>query len=65
MGKESGSHCRDRGSEELNMSEIPQCVMVGHLDIKALDICKRVYDPAGIAPTLTTSGGGVQRSENI
>lgn len=40
------------------MSEIPQCVMVGHLDIKALDICKRVYDPAGIAPTLTTSGGG-------
>lgn len=47
------------------MSEIPQCVMVGHLDIKALDICKRVYDPAGIAPTLTTSGEGVQRSENI
>ena len=40
------------------MCEEPKCIMVGHLDIKAMDVCKRVYDPDGIAPTLTTSGGG-------
>lgn len=32
--------------------------MVGHLDIKGHDAIKRVYSPEGIAPTLTTSGGG-------
>lgn len=43
------------------MSELQ---MIGHLDIKGHDAIKRVYHPDGIAPTLTT-GGGVQRSENI
>lgn len=32
--------------------------MVGHLDIKGHDAIKRVYSPEGIAPTLTTCGGG-------
>ena len=38
--------------------------MVGMLDIKAQDQCRRVYSVNGIAPTLTTSGGG-QREVKI
>ena len=34
------------------------CQMVGMLDIKGQDQCRRVYSVNGIAPTLTTSGGG-------
>ena len=34
------------------------CQMVGMLDIKAQDQYRRVYSVNGIAPTLTTSGGG-------
>ncbi len=34
------------------------CHMVGMLDIKGQDQCRRVYGVDGIAPTLTTSGGG-------
>ena len=33
------------------------CQMVGMLDIKGQDQCRRVYSTDGIAPTLTTSGG--------
>lgn len=40
------------------------CQMVGMLDIKGQDQCRRVYSMDGIAPTLTTSGGA-KRSENI
>ena len=40
------------------------CQMVGMLDIKAQDQCRRVYSVNGIAPTLTTSGGG-QREVKI
>lgn len=32
--------------------------MLGLLDIKGQDQVRRVYDPLGIAPTLTTMGGG-------
>nr|WP_052154374.1 DNA (cytosine-5-)-methyltransferase [Thermoactinomyces daqus] len=32
--------------------------MVGHLEMKGADCVKRVYDPTGICPTLTTMGGG-------
>lgn len=32
--------------------------MVGHLDMKGADCVKRVYDPSGGSPTLTTMGGG-------
>ena len=38
--------------------------MVGMLDIKGQDQCRRVYGVDGIAPTLTTSGGA-KASENI
>lgn len=39
--------------------------MVGMLDIKGQDQCRRVYSVNGIAPTLTTSGGGGQREVKI
>ena len=41
------------------------CHMVGMLDIKGQDQCRRVYGVDGIAPTLTTSEGGAKASENI
>lgn len=41
------------------------CQMVGMLDIKGQDQCRRVYSVNGIAPTLTTSGGGWQREVKI
>ena len=34
------------------------CQMVGMLDIKGKDQWRRVYSVDGIAPILTTSGGG-------
>ena len=40
------------------------CIMVGMLDIKGQDQCRRVYSVDGISPTLTTSGGG-QREVKI
>lgn len=40
------------------MNELPKCEMLGLLNIKAQDICKRVYNPDGISPTLTTAQGG-------
>lgn len=40
------------------------CQMVGMLDIKSQDQCRRVYSVDGISPTLTTSGGG-QREVKI
>lgn len=33
--------------------------MVGVLDIKGLEICRRVYSADGISPTLTASEGGI------
>jgi len=32
--------------------------MVGRIDLNGPDICKRVYDPEGLSPTLTTMSGG-------
>ena len=32
--------------------------MVGHIDLKGQDAIKRVYSAEGVAPTLTTMGGG-------
>ena len=37
--------------------------LAGTLDIKGKDQIKRVYDPDGIAPTLTTSGGGSREAK--
>lgn len=38
--------------------EQPKIEMIGLLDIKGMEQIRRVYHPAGIAPTLTTCGGG-------
>ena len=37
--------------------------MVGQLDIQGHDSLKRVYDPNGIAPTLTTVQGGYHHAK--
>ena len=37
---------------------MPKLEMIGLLDIKGQDSVRRVYDPDGLAPTLTTCGGG-------
>jgi DNA (cytosine-5)-methyltransferase 1 len=37
---------------------IDGCNMLGRLDMKGNDSLKRVYDPDGVCPTLTTMGGG-------
>jgi DNA (cytosine-5)-methyltransferase 1 len=38
--------------------EQPKIEMIGLLDMKANETVRRVYDPEGLAPTLTTSEGG-------
>lgn len=35
-----------------------ECKMVGHIDIKGMDVVKRVYSPEGISPTVSTCQGG-------
>lgn len=45
--------------------EQPKIEMIGLLDIKGMEQIRRVYHPAGIAPTLTTCGGGAKTSESI
>lgn len=40
---------------------MPKIEMIGLLDIKGQDSIRRVYDPDGLAPTLTTCGGGVDK----
>lgn len=48
----------------MNKANNQGCQMVGMLDIKGQDQCRRVYSVDGIAPTLTTSQGG-QREVKI
>jgi len=36
----------------------PKCVQIGTLDMKGIDQIKRVYDPSGLSPTLTSMSGG-------
>jgi DNA (cytosine-5)-methyltransferase 1 len=43
---------------EKYLENIKGLKMVGKLDIKGHDIIKRVYDPEGLSPTLTTMEGG-------
>lgn len=44
---------------------MPKLEMIGLLDIKGQDSIRRVYDPDGLAPTLTTCGGGGCRQVKI
>lgn len=43
------------------MNEVPKLEMLGLLDIKGQDCIRRVYDPNGLSPTLTTCGGGCRQ----
>lgn len=42
----------------------PMIKVIGHLDIKGLDIIKRIYSIDGLSPTLSTMMGG-QRQPKI
>jgi DNA (cytosine-5)-methyltransferase 1 len=42
----------------VNEFEEVNTIMLGHIDLKGHDAIKRVYDPSGVSPTLTTMGGG-------
>ena len=42
----------------------PTIKVIGHLDIKGLDIIKRIYSIDGLSPTLSTMMGG-QRQPKI
>jgi DNA (cytosine-5)-methyltransferase 1 len=47
------------GTEQVVvLAEQPKIEMVGMLDMKGNETVRRVYDPEGLAPTLTTSEGG-------
>lgn len=43
----------------------PKIKVLGRLNIKGLDIIKRVYSAEGLAPTLSTMMGGWQRQPKV
>lgn len=45
-------------NEKAPSATSDDCEMVGMLDMKGNDSIRRVYSPTGVAPTLTTMGGG-------
>ena len=44
---------------------VNKLIQVGRLDIKGKDQIRRVYDPDGLAPTLSTMQGGQQQPKVI
>lgn len=42
----------------------PKIKVLGRLNIKGLDIIKRIYSAEGLAPTLSTMMGGAKTTEN-
>lgn len=42
----------------------PKINVLGRLNIKGLDIIKRVYSAEGLAPTLSTMMGGAKTTES-
>lgn len=42
----------------------PKIKVLGRLNIKGLDIIKRVYSTGGLAPTLSTMMGGAKTTES-
>lgn len=42
----------------------PKIKVLGRLNIKGLDIIRRVYSAEGLAPTLSTMMGGAKTTEN-
>lgn len=44
---------------------VPTLQCVGRIDLNGPDKCKRVYDPTGLAPTLTANSGGYHEPKII
>lgn len=42
----------------------PGIKVLGRLDIKGLDIIKRIYSVEGLSPTLSTMMGGAKATQN-
>lgn len=57
-GGSGGGNRRAKGNWHMSKESNTGCILVGMLDIKGQDHCKRVYSIKGIAPTLLTCGGG-------
>lgn len=49
---------------QKSINQQPKIKVLGRLDIKGLDIIKRIYSIEGLAPTLSTMMGG-QRQPKI
>lgn len=47
-----------------SINQQPKIKVLGRLDIKGLDIIKRIYSIEGLAPTLSTMMGGAKTAEN-
>lgn len=50
---------------QKSINQQPKIKVLGRLDIKGLDIIKRIYSIEGLAPTLSTMMGGGQRQPKI
>lgn len=49
---------------QKSINNQPKIKVLGRLNIKGLDIIKRVYSAEGLAPTLSTMMGGAKTTEN-
>lgn len=49
----------------VHNSKSNKLIEAGNLDIKGKDQIKRVYDPSGVTPTLSTMQGGNQEPKVI
>lgn len=49
---------------QKSINQQPKIKVLGRLDIKGLDIIKRIYSIEGLAPTLSTMMGGAKTTEN-
>lgn len=47
------------------MTELIQVATLDKTAFPRLEICRRVYSPEGIAPTIHTCGGGGHRTQDI
>lgn len=47
------------------LNQQPKIKILGRLNIKGLDIIKRIYSAEGLAPTLSTMMGGGQRQPKV
>jgi DNA (cytosine-5)-methyltransferase 1 len=58
LNKEGITNTLTSVQKDNYLVEAPKIEMIGMLDMKGNETVRRVYDPEGLAPTLTTSEGG-------